>query len=143
MNVLSDLDIYEILNHHNIKINGIYQKDKLTDLQDGFYVINLQPSTEGNGSHWCGLYYNFDKSYWFDSFGFVPPEEIELLLQDYDYNDNDVQNINSSSCGFYVIAFIKFLYNKKDKYIAYKTFLNLFKTNTFQNERILKSLLEK
>lgn len=143
MNVLSDLDIYEILNHHNIKINGIYQKDKLTDLQDGFYVINLQSSTDGNGSHWCGLYYNFDKSCWFDSFGFVAPEEIELLLQDYDYNDTDIQNVNSSSCGFYVIAFIKFLYNKKDKDTAYKTFLNLFKKNTFQNERILKSLLEK
>lgn len=143
MNVLSDLDIYEILKHHNIKINGIYQKDKLCDLQDGFYVINLQPSTEGNGSHWCGLYYNIDKSCWFDSFGFVPPEEIELLLEDYDYNDNDVQSINSSSCGFYVIAFIKFLYNKKDKDQAYKTFLNLFRKNTFQNERILKQLLEK
>ena len=142
MNVLTDLDIYEIVDHHNIKINCIYQKDKLTDLRDGFYIINLQPSTEGNGSHWCALYYD-DNSSWFDSFGFVPPEEIELLLEDYNYNDNDLQNIHSSSCGFYCIAFIKFLYNKKDKVEAYKTFLNLFKENTFQNERILKQILDK
>ena len=38
MNVLSDLDIYEILDHHNIKINGIYQKDRLADLREGFYI---------------------------------------------------------------------------------------------------------
>jgi hypothetical protein len=142
MNVLSDFDIYEILDHHNIKINGIYQKDKLTDLCVGFYIINLQSSTEGNGTHWCALYYAGNSS-WFDSFGFVPPEEIELLLGDYNYNDNDLQNIDSSSCGFYCIAFIKFLYNKKDKEKAYKTFLNLFKENTFQNEHILKQILDK
>jgi hypothetical protein len=141
MNILSDSEILEILDNYNIKINGIYQKDKLNNLHNGFYVINLESSNDGNGTHWCGLYYDSEKSCWFDSYGFPAPEEIELIIQDYEYNKYDIQHINSSSCGFYVIAFIKFLHNKKDKQKAFETFINLFKKNTFQNEHILKSLL--
>jgi len=141
MNVLNDTEINEILKKYNIKINGIFQKDKIDYLKKGFYIINLQSSIYGSGSHWCCLYFDPDMSFWWDSFGFPPPTEIELLLNSYDYNKYDIQNISTSSCGFYCIAFIKFLYNKKDKKKAFETFINLFKDNTFNNEKILYDLL--
>lgn len=142
MNVLSDKDIHEILNFHKIKINGIFQKDCIHDLKNGFTIINLQSSTQGNGTHWTALYHDDKINLYFDSYGFVPPREIEILLKNYKYNKNDIQSIDSSSCGFYVIAFIKFLYNKINKEKAFETFINLFKPNTCQNEIILKQLLE-
>ena len=142
MNVLSDKDIYEILDFHKIKINGIFQKDCIHELKPGFYVINLQSSSHGNGTHWCGLYFDKNKSLWYDSYGFNCPVEIQNLLSKYEYNAFHIQNIDSSSCGYYVIAFIKFLYHKKDKEKAFETFINLFKPNTCQNEIILKQLLE-
>ena len=143
MNVLSDSEIYDILAHHKIIINGIYQKDKMPELKKGFYIINLQASIDGNGSHWTGLYYDKNQSFYYDSYGFNCPQEIENILGKYDYNTFQIQNIDSSSCGFFVIAFIKFLYNKKDKEKAFNTFVNLFKKNTFQNEAILKQILGK
>lgn len=141
MNVLSDKDIIEILDHYKIPINAIKQKDRLNSLKYGYYIINLQSSEDGNGTHWTALYYNPEKSYYFDSFGFPPPEEIEQLLDKYEYNKHQIQNIDSSSCGFYCIAFIKFMYSKKDKQKAFNTFINIFKKNTFQNEKILNGIL--
>ena len=63
MNRLSDRDILEILNSYNIKINGIYQKDKLPNkLLNGITIVNLQSSVEGFGTHWCARLYTIQKN---------------------------------------------------------------------------------
>ena len=80
-------------------------------------------------------------SFWWDSFGFPAPEEIEDLLHKYEYNKKQIQDIKSTSCGFYCIAFIKFMINKQDKMKAFNTFCNLFRANTIDNEIILHQLL--
>lgn len=141
MNVLTDKDILEILKSNNISINGIFQKDKLHNIKPGFYIINLQSSKDGNGTHWTSLYYNPELSLYFDSYGFCCPEDIELLINDYKYNTIDIQSLESSSCGYYCIAFIKFLYNKKNKEQSFETFTNIFNKDTNKNELILNELL--
>ena len=75
-NALSNIDIINILKSQKIKINGVFMKDELpSKLKRGFYVINLQSSNVGNGSHWTALYYRPKKSFYFDAFGFrVQPE---------------------------------------------------------------------
>ena len=115
MNRLSDSDLIQILNSYNIKINGIYQKDKLPNkLLDGFIVVNLQSSVDGNGSHWSALFHSKECDLYYDAFGFISPEAIEdKIKKSYYYNKRDIQNINSSSCGFYCIAFIKYLYLRR------------------------------
>ena len=66
-NTLSDRDIIQILQNQNIHIHGIYMKDELPNkLTKGFYIVNLQSSTDGNGTHWVALYYNPVCSYYFD-----------------------------------------------------------------------------
>ena len=67
---------------------------------------------------WCCFYYN-NPLYriYFDSFGYVAPVEIENKIKPYIFNDKDIQDYNSSSCGYYTIAFIKFLHDKHEKYI--------------------------
>lgn len=140
-NELSNYDIIEILNSMDIKINDICSKDKLKELQRGFYICNLQSSTFGNGTHWVAFYYNGYKNLYWDSFGFPPPQEIEDKIKPYDYNSKDIQNIGSSSCGYYCIAFIKFLYFKINKEPFYDLLTRYFTTDTKRNELILYKIL--
>ena len=94
INTLSDRDIIQILQNQNIHLHGIYMKDELPNkLTKGFYVINLQSSTAGNGTHWVALYYNPVCSYYFDAFGFIAPMEVQNKIIPYAYNDKQIQNL--------------------------------------------------
>jgi hypothetical protein len=141
-NITSNTELLEILKKYNIKINGVFAKDQIKKpLKDGFYIINLDNS-DGNGTHWTALYKINDAfSIYWDSFGFPPPENIENIFYKYDYNKKQIQDIDSTSCGFYCVAFIKFLSDKSDKLGAFKTFCNLFGKSTSDNEFILYQLL--
>ena len=126
-----------------LPLNDILMRDEMNELKDeGFYIINLDDSN-GNGTHWTALYYNGNplNSYYFDSFGFVPPLEVEKKIKPYHYNDADIQDFNSEACGYYCLAFIKFLHDKHDKQEAYKQFLRLFKGKTIENDDILYKYL--
>ena len=141
MNSLSDKDIREILQKYNIPINGIYTKDHLPPLKGGFTVINLD-DVDGAGTHWTGIYKTSDSSIiYFDAFGFPAPEQIEDQLYTYIINNKQIQDVNTSSCGYYVIAFFKFMKSKSNPYKAFKSFTDLWSSNTKLNEIILNSLL--
>ena len=122
---------------------GIFNKDRLPELiKDKFYIINLQDQDDGGGTHWTCFYYNKPlTSIYFDSYGFIAPTDVQDKITPYIFNDAEIQDFNSSACGYFCIAFIKFLHNKADKQEAYKTFLKLFKLNTLKNDKILQHLL--
>ena len=126
----------ELKDYKNYK--GCFIKNELPKkLTNGFYVINL------NGhSHWTVLYKDNDDIFYYDSFGFEAPEEIETKLGNYYWNDTDIQDIDTSSCGYYVIAFIKFMNNKINPLKSYKTFVSLFNSDTKKNEKILNTLID-
>ena len=116
-------------------------RDEIKDnLNVGFYIINLDTS-DNEGTHWTACYSHPLKSLYFDSYGFIPPLELEQKIKPYIYNDKDIQDWNSEACGWFCIAFIKFLYDKNDKEIAYKEFLKLFSSNTKENDKKLKEYL--
>ncbi len=138
---LSNYDLYNLVEKMHLPLNDIIMKDEGENITKiGFYIINLDNS-KGPGTHWTSLYYHPIQSIYFDSFGFMAPLEIEEAIRPYIYNDNDIQDFDSSACGYYVIAFIKFLHNKNDKYEAYKQFLRLFKNKTIENDNILYKYL--
>jgi hypothetical protein len=64
-----------------------------------------------------------------------------LCLYVNDQNDKEIQNYKSSACGYYCIAFIKFLHNKTNKEKSFLTFLKLFNIKTHHNDKILHELL--
>jgi hypothetical protein len=144
-NELSNFDIIKII--ENMKLThvfgGVYSKDQLPTLQrNKFYIINLESSDAGRGSHWTVFFYNKPlTSIYYDSFGFIAPLEVQEKIMPYIYNENEIQNYKSSACGYYCIAFIKFLHNKTNKEEAFKTFLKLFNLQTFKNDKILYDLL--
>ena len=145
-NELSNFDIINLIKDYKIDycFGGIYSKDLLPRplRRTKFYIVNMQDHDEGNGTHWVVFYYNNPlTSIYFDSFGFVAPLQVENRINPYIFNDADVQDYNSSACGYFCIAFIKFLHNKQDKQEAYKAFLQLFKNETVKNDKILQRLL--
>ena len=141
-NALSTSDIYKILEKMKINFNGVYNRDTLPSrLTRGFYILNLD-SVKGPGTHWTSFYYNYPKhSIYFDPFGFVPPEETERKIKPYTYNDVDIQDIDSTACGWYCIGFIKFLHNKQNIYGAFEAFIDLFDGDTTRNDAILHRLI--
>lgn len=143
-NELSNNEINQVIKKTTIhNFHGCYSKDNLPHkLNYGFYIVNAQSEHEGNGTHWCAFYYNKPlHSIWFDPFGFIANQNVQNKIIPYIFNDKDLQDIKSSSCGFYCIAFIKFLHDKKNIFKAFDVFLNLFKNDTKENEHILHNLL--
>jgi hypothetical protein len=144
-NELSNFDIIKIIEDMKLShvFGGVYSKDQLPTLQrNKFYIINLQDSDAGKGSHWTVFFYNKPlTSIYYDSFGFIAPLLVQENITPYIYNENEIQNYKSSACGYYCIAFIKFLHNKNNKEEAFKTFLKLFNLQTFKNDKVLYDLL--
>jgi hypothetical protein len=118
-NELSNFDIIKII--ENMKLThvfgGVYSKDQLPTLQrNKFYIINLESSDAGRGSHWTVFFYNKPlTSIYYDSFGFIAPLEVQEKIMPYIYNENEIQNYKSSACGYYCIAFINFFIIKPIK----------------------------
>ena len=140
LSTLSDLQITELANKYKLPLKNILMRDEMNELNESFYIINLDKS-DGDGTHWTLCYKHPLKSYYFDSYGFVPPIEVEVKLKPYHFNDEDIQDWNSKACGWYSLAFIKFLHDKQDKEVAFKEFLNLFSKKTTENDDILSKYL--
>ena len=137
-NELTNGEIDELVEHYKIKkYHGCFIDDKLpSKLHNGYYVINL------NGrSHWCCLLKDGKNYFYFDSYGFPASEEIEEQIGEYIYSDNQLQDMNSSSCGFFCIAWMSYMDSHKSKESAFADFLSLFTKNTKNNEMILHKWL--
>ena len=144
-NELSNFDIIKIIEDMKLThvFGGVYSKNELPILErNKFYIINLQDSDAGNGTHWTVFFYNKPlTSIYYDSFGFIAPLPVQAKIKPYIYNDKEIQNYNSSACGYYCIAYIKFMHGKTNYLKYFETFVNLFDKNTKHNDIILKKLL--
>jgi hypothetical protein len=146
MNELSNFELMDIIKDMKLDYHfgGVFSKDLLPQelIREKFYIVNLQDHDEGSGTHWCVFYYNKPlTSIYFDSYGFIAPLDVENSIKPYIYNNGEIQDFDSSACGYFCIAFIKFLHNKDNKQEAYKTFLKLFKQQTVKNDKILHNML--
>ena len=147
MNELSNFEIIDIIKEMKLDYHfgGVYSKDLLPKelIREKFYIVNLEDSDgENGGTHWTVFYYNKPlTSIYFDSYGFIAPVHVQDRIKPYIYNDAEIQDFNSSACGYFCLAFINFLHNKDNKKEAYKFFLKLFKLQTMKNDEILHNLL--
>jgi len=137
-NELSNGEIDELVQHYKIKnYHGCFVDDRMpSKLSNGFYIINL----DGN-SHWCCLLKDGKKYFYFDSYGFPASEEVEEQIGEYIYSDNQLQNMNSTSCGYFCIAWMHYMGSRKNKEAAFADFLSLFTKDTKKNEMILHKWL--
>jgi len=138
---------------------GIFIKDEEAAIKralrkGGSVIINLNGT-----SHWCVLAVGEEDSpakpkksgkngrnrsyYWFDPFGFAAPLEVEYIIpHDYIYSSDEIQCMKTTSCGFYCVAFIKFMDRFGMTLDSYNKFQDQFKKSPQHNEEILKIALE-
>lgn len=97
-----------------LPLRAIITKDMLKHINPeiGGYIVNLQSSDQGSGSHWCALYLDKDKTpIYCDSFGIVEPLDVIDFVKRFTNkpiirNKHQIQNINSGHCGQYCIYFL-------------------------------------
>ena len=110
--MLSNFDIEDIANHYNINVI-IVMKDELKNMRctSGNYIINLESSKDGNGTHRMGLKIQNKDCVYFDSYGILPPEEIisfckRLSKSHLSNNTKEIQDLSAQTCGFFAMAFL-------------------------------------
>ena len=144
--MLSNFDIEEIANHYQIPI-VVVMKDELKYMKpiNTNYIINLESSKDGNGTHWMALKIENKDCVYFDSYGMLPPEEIITFCKSIPkshlaYNTKEIQDFKAKTCGFFAIAFIIFLHiNSSDNlYKKSSSFSDLFSLDTKLNNKKLK-----
>ena len=150
--MLSNFDLENLAGFYKLPLIGIFMKDQMPDKpKNGCYIINLQSSTQGNGTHWTGLFIYKKMSYYFDSFGASPPNEIILFskkrkLQHLLYNNWIIQDLKSEICGWYCLGFLLYMFkNRQNINIkeVFNQFVNNFQDDTLKNDEILRQFFTK
>lgn len=144
---ISNFDIEKICEYYKLPLVSICMKNELPrGVKNGCYIINMQSSSQGNGTHWVALFVYKTNAFYFDSFGGLPPVEIMNFVKKRTgchlyYNNWIIQNIKSSHCGWYCIAFLRHMYKNLQGNLkeAYNDFVNNFVDDTSKNDDILRS----
>ena len=145
--MLSNFDIEKICKFYRLPVVAICMKNELpTIVKDGCYVINMQSSTQGTGTHWVGLYVYKNNAFYFDSFGALPPNDVIMFVKQKKgchlyYSNWIIQDLKSENCGWFCIAFLIFMHQNRQKNLkdVFNDFTNNFLDDTTKNDDILKS----
>ena len=116
-------------------------RDEITDKMNGLYLINLD-EREGKGTHWVGFYSarvtKGPENIYFDPLGLPPPQELTAHYKPITYNTNQIQDVSSTLCGYFVCLFFKFMHKYEDKYEGFYAMTHgIFGNDTKENERVL------
>ena len=119
MALLSNFDIMDICKYLNLPLVEVFMKNQLPKIKKiGYYVINLQSIIDGSGTHWTLLCNIPDRRFYYDSFGFGPPQLVEKWIgkiDNYYINPTRLQYETSSFCGWYCVSVMYHSYNWKPK----------------------------
>lgn len=143
-NGLTDTQIKHLL--HGCKIfAGCYMKNELPDIlkPNMWYIMNMD-NAPNQGTHWvcfktCSPFIYFDPL-----IGGDPPLEVlqKARKSGIYYDMKEIQNVNSTGCGWFCVACILNDYKSKDNsYKSFKRFTHMFSNNTNINDRILGGML--
>ena len=154
--LLSDKDLAIYAKNLKIPLHGILQKDKfyaIQKLKRGGYVVNLQSSDIGNGTHWTGLVITKSHAIYFDSFGLpIPTPVLKAIYRTNKqlkviYSTDRIQTMDSIRCGWYVLYFLYFFLTLYPQCSQSKLLLNKHNAiyslqNKHLNDKILQKLIK-
>lgn len=142
MNNTSDVYLNNIIKTHRLNCQGVFSKDRIPPLRHNTWaIINMDNST-GNGTHWV-CFKNSSPALYFDSFGVPPPKEILKLSENILYNEKQIQDMNSSACGYFCLAVIASDNMRDGSTSFFNKIINQFSSLFSVNDAILKSILNK
>jgi len=148
--MLSNIQLESLCKSLELPLRAVVSKDELPHVLplDGCYIINLQNSDDGDGTHWTGLVIQSPNAFYFDSFG-APLIEAEKFVRRkqnvkrFAFNNFIVQDLDSKSCGFFVVGLFLYLKRKRgDFFDKCNRYVDLFGEDTKANENILSSLYQ-
>ena len=143
----SSLQLEQIAHKLNLPLVGVFSKDTLPNrLYVGSYIVNLEDSTAGNGTHWVLLkIFPSKEVIYFDSFGMpFPPQIKEFVKGKIASSNRQIQDIDATTCGYYCLACDDYMTHQNQRrpiYERYDDLLNIFKSDTKKNDEILKDYL--
>ena len=126
----SNLQLINICKQLNIPLNGVFMKDELSGkIPNGNYILNLENSNQ-SGSHWVVLIKKNNKYIYCDSFG-APPlqtliDNLNIDSNNLMFNNAQIQNVNSTLCGYFAICFLLCITQKKSIKKAIEKYLKTF-----------------
>jgi len=145
--MLSNFDLEHIAQHYGFPLS-VLMKDELVNHKpkSGNYIINLESSSQGNGTHWLSLFVRNKQCFYQDSFGIIPPKEVidfckRIPNSRLAFSEIQMQNINTETCGFFAIGLLIHINRTKNKDI-YKSageYINQFSYDSNKNNAILKN----
>jgi hypothetical protein len=145
--MLSNFDLEEIAQHYGFPLT-VLMKDELKSHKPktGNYIINLQSSTSGNGTHWMSMKISNKQCFYQDSFGVAPPKEVinfckRIPNSRLAFSEIQMQEITTETCGYFAIGLLIHLNRTKNKNI-YKSageYINQFSYDSKKNNTILKN----
>jgi hypothetical protein len=170
--MLTNFDIERICKKLDLPIVGVFSKNELYNVprRVGSYYINLMDDNKvdgegNNGSHWvfAKIYCDVDReesdseddkprlchALYFDAFGFGMPKAVSDFLKPFKpvyCNNREIQNINSTECGWYCICcdyVLEAWMNGKTYLEDYEKFLSLWNKDVKKNLPILKKIMRK
>jgi hypothetical protein len=151
--MLTNFQIIDLAKKLNINLIAVCSKNELNKVvpKVGGYIINLQDSTKGHGSHWTSfiIYQTPDNEYnslYFDSYGIRPPIEVENYINKITnkkiaYNLRQIQKIDTTECGYYCLSWLYNMQYKRrsnDMTDDYNTYMSKFTNNLNDALKILK-----
>jgi len=115
--------------HLGNKFRGVYSKDEALppNVPGTGYIVNLQDSDAGGGTHWLGVTHNNKESFFYDPYGIVPSDVIIKHIKNGGtgsgrattqtkrpiiYSDMEIQQKNSTTCGYHVMSWLNFMTKK-------------------------------
>jgi hypothetical protein len=151
--MLTNVDLIRLAKELKINLVGVCSKDELKLIKPrvGGYIINLENSTDGVGTHWLSMVLYQDdndiKCLYFDSYGVIFPKEVEEYVKQINdckiaYSTRQIQKLQTSECGYYCLSF---LYNmqykrKSDNMIKdYENYMSGFSNDLTKDLEILKN----
>jgi hypothetical protein len=147
-NGLTDIDLIRLLENDKKFIGKIYMKDELPSTleKNKWYIINLQNSTDGNGTHWVCFRTpasNEPMIYFDPLIGGDPPLEIleHAKKSGVKFVMMEIQDIDATSCGWFCVACILSDKGSGTPLDHFKRFISRFSKDTERNELILHQLL--
>jgi hypothetical protein len=148
---LNNFQLEKLAKELNINLNGIVMKNELTFKRTvGNYIVNLD-DIGNEGTHWCCLIVENMKAFWFDSYGCPPPQQIIDFCKNTKnnthlyFNTRVIQDLDSSLCGFYCIAYLKYIRDSNKELLeSSNDFCNMFDNSESDvNGYLLKGYLNK
>jgi hypothetical protein len=77
--VLNNFELEHIAQHYNFPLAVLMNHKPKTGNhkpKTGNHIINLESSSQGNGTHWLLLFIRNKQCFYMDSFGITPPKEV-------------------------------------------------------------------